>query len=178
VLDVTDAGSVREAVARAKRTEGAVSVLINNAGFGQAGAVEEVPLERVRRQVETDVCGLVKMCQLELPGTRCPGSERIVNLSSMSDRLTFPGDGFYHATKHAVEAISDALRFEVMGFGIQVMVIEPGLIRTRFSEFAIDSMGEGIKEVHTQASTPPWRGPPEELASAAYSQGPGVALKW
>jgi NAD(P)-dependent dehydrogenase (short-subunit alcohol dehydrogenase family) len=141
-LDVTDEESMRSAVEAVERAEGAVGVLINNAGYSQSGAVEEVPMEKVRRQFETNVFGLARMCQLVLPGMRRQGFGRIVNLSSMGGRLTFPGGGYYHATKHAVEAISDALRFEVRGFGVEVVVIEPGLIRTGFAETAVDSMGE------------------------------------
>ena len=141
-LDVTDEESMKSAVEGVERAEGAVGVLINNAGYSQSGAVEEVPMEKVRRQFETNVFGLSRMCQLVLPGMRGQGFGRIVNLSSMGGRLTFPGGGYYHATKHAVEAISDALRFEVRGFGVEVVVIEPGLIRTGFAETAVDSMGE------------------------------------
>src|ERR671932_959534 len=135
-LDVTDEDSMRSAVEEIERTEGAVGVLINNAGYSQSGAVENVPMEKVRRQFETNVFGLVRMCQLVLPGMREQGFGRIVNLSSMGGRLTFPGGGFYHATKYAVEAVSDALRFEVSGFGVAVSVIQPGLIRTSFDEVA------------------------------------------
>ena len=141
-LDVTDEGSMRETVAEVERAEGAVGVLVNNAGYSQSGAVETVSPEKVRRQFETNVFGLVRMCQLVLPGMRRQGHGRIVNLSSMGGKLTFPGGGIYHATKYAVEAISDALRFEVAGFGIEVVVIEPGLIRTGFSDVAAGSMGE------------------------------------
>jgi NAD(P)-dependent dehydrogenase (short-subunit alcohol dehydrogenase family) len=100
-----------------------------------------VPMEQVRRQFETNVFGLVRMCQLVLPGMRRERSGRIVNVSSMGGRMTFPGGGMYHATKHAVEAISDALRFEVRGFGIGVSLIEPGLIKTRFGQTAVGSIG-------------------------------------
>ena len=141
-LDVTDEDSMRNAVEEVERTEGAVGCLINNAGYSQSGAVEAVPMQQVRRQFETNVFGLVRMCQLVLPGMRRQGFGRIVNLSSMGGRLTFPGGGFYHASKYAVEAISDALRFEVRGFGVEVVVIEPGLIRTGFAQTAVDSMGE------------------------------------
>jgi NAD(P)-dependent dehydrogenase (short-subunit alcohol dehydrogenase family) len=141
-LDVTDEESMRSAVEEVERTEGAVGFLINNAGYSQSGAVEAVPMQKVRRQFETNVFGLVRMCQLVLPGMRRQGFGRIVNLSSMGGRLTFPGGGFYHASKYAVEAISDALRFEVRGFGVGVVVIEPGLIRTGFAQTAVDSMGE------------------------------------
>jgi NAD(P)-dependent dehydrogenase (short-subunit alcohol dehydrogenase family) len=124
-------------VEEVERIEGAVGVLINNAGYSQSGAIEEVPMEKVRRQFETNVFGLVRMCQLALPGMREQGFGRIVNLSSMGGRLTFPGGGFYHASKHAVEAVSDALRFEVRDFGVDVVVIEPGLIHTGFVQTAV-----------------------------------------
>ncbi len=105
-------------------------MLVNNAGYSQSGAIESVPIERVRAQFETNVFGLVRLTQLVLPGMREQRWGKIVNLSSMGGRLTFPGGGFYHATKYAVEAISDALRFEVRGFGIDVVIVEPGLIRS------------------------------------------------
>src|SRR2546421_4433426 len=111
-LDVTDEESMRTAVTTVEANEGAVGALVNNAGYSQSGAVETVPLDDVRRQFETNVFGLVRMCQLVLPGMRRQGHGRIVNVSSMGGRMTFPGGGFYHATKHAVAAISDALRFE------------------------------------------------------------------
>ncbi len=145
-LDVTDEDSMRAAVATVEEAEGGVGALVNNAGYSQGGAVEEVPLEDVRRQFETNVFGLVRMAQLVLPGMRARGSGRIVNVGSMGGKLTFPGAGFYHATKYAVEALSDALRFEVQGFGIHVSLIEPGLIRTQFAETAVstvDGAGDG-----------------------------------
>jgi NAD(P)-dependent dehydrogenase (short-subunit alcohol dehydrogenase family) len=169
-LDVTDEESMRHAVEEVERIEGAVGVLINNAGYSQSGAIEEVPMEKVRRQFETNVFGLVRMCQLALPGMREQGFGKIVNLSSMGGRLTFPGGGFYHASKHAVEAVSDALRFEVRDFGVDVVVIEPGLIRTGFAQTAVGSMGEG---------SGPYAGFEAEVARATrenYERGPLAAL--
>jgi NAD(P)-dependent dehydrogenase (short-subunit alcohol dehydrogenase family) len=99
-------------------------------------------MDSVRRQFETNVFGLLRMCQLVLPGMRSAGSGRIVNISSMGGKLTFPGGGAYHGTKHAVEALSDALRFEVAEFGVDVVVIEPGLIVTEFGETASASVGQ------------------------------------
>jgi NAD(P)-dependent dehydrogenase (short-subunit alcohol dehydrogenase family) len=139
-LDVTDEDSMRAAVAAVEDAEGAVGVLVNNAGYSQSGALETLPLDRLRAQFETNVFGLVRMCQLVLPGMRRQGGGKIVNVSSMGGRLTFPGGGAYHGTKHAVEALSDALRFEVRGFGVDVILIEPGLIKTRFGETAAGSI--------------------------------------
>jgi NAD(P)-dependent dehydrogenase (short-subunit alcohol dehydrogenase family) len=139
-LDVTDEESMRAAVQEVERAEGAVGALVNNAGYSQSGAVETVALDDVRRQFETNVFGLLRMCQLALPAMRRQGHGRIVNVSSMGGKLTFPGGGIYHATKHAVEAISDAMRFEVRDFGVEVSVIEPGLIKTSFAETSVGSV--------------------------------------
>lgn len=136
-LDVCDDASMVAAVAQVEREQGAVGVLINNAGYGLEGAFEETPMTEVRRQFETNVFGLTRMCQLVLPGMRRQRFGRIVNLSSVGGKLTLPGGAFYHATKHAVEALSDAMRFELQGFGIDVIVIEPGAIKTEFGRTAI-----------------------------------------
>jgi NAD(P)-dependent dehydrogenase (short-subunit alcohol dehydrogenase family) len=140
-LDVTDERSMENAVAEVEK-DGPIGALINNAGYSQSGAIETIPMDSVRRQFETNVFGLMRMCQLVLPSMRGAGSGKIVNLSSMGGKLTFPGGGVYHATKHAVEALSDALRFEVKEFGIDVVVIEPGLIVTEFGETAAGSLDE------------------------------------
>jgi NAD(P)-dependent dehydrogenase (short-subunit alcohol dehydrogenase family) len=139
-LDVCDEASMRAAVQAVQLAEGAVGVLINNAGYGLEGAFEEVPMTDIRRQFETNVFGLIAMTKLVLPAMRRQRWGRIVNLSSMGGKLTFPGGSYYHATKHAVEALSDALRFEVKGFGIDVIVIEPGPIKTRFGDTAVGSI--------------------------------------
>ena len=141
-LDVTDEESMRLAVATVEAEHGQVGVLVNNAGYGQYGPVERVAMDDVRRQFETNVFGLARMCQLVLPAMRAARHGRIVNVSSMGGRLTFPAGGYYHASKHAVEALSDALRFEVAGFGVSVSVVEPGLIRTRFGETARERHAE------------------------------------
>ena len=142
-LDVTSEESMSAAVAAVEEDEGGIDVLVNNAGYSQNGAVETVPLADVRAQFETNVFGLLRMCQLVLPGMRRRGEGTIVNMSSMGGRLTLPGGGIYHATKHAVEAISDAMRFEVSGFGVHVVVIEPGIIRSSFGETAAGSVSAG-----------------------------------
>ena len=153
-LDVTDEQSMSAAVQQVEQEEGAVGVLVNNAGYSQSGAVESIPMDVVRRQFETNVFGLVRMCQLVLPGMRNQRFGRIVNISSMGGRLVFPGGGFYHGTKFAVEAISDALRYEVKGFGVAVVVIEPGLIITEFGTTAAGSLadsGDGPYAAFNQA---------------------------
>jgi len=142
-LDVTDEASMAAAVAAVEQAEGAVGALVNNAGYSQSGAIEDVSMDSVRRQFETNVFGLMRMCQLVLPGMRRQGSGRIVNISSMGGKLVFPGGGVYHATKHAVEALSDALRFEVRNFGIGVSIVEPGLIKTEFAHAAATAIDEG-----------------------------------
>jgi short-subunit dehydrogenase len=132
---------MRAAVAAAE-ADGPLSALVNNAGYSLSGALETLPMDEVRRQFETNVFGLLRLTQLVLPGMRAAGRGTIVNLSSMGGRLVFPGGGAYHATKYAVEALSDALRMEVRGFGIHVVTVEPGLIRTEFGATAAGGVGE------------------------------------
>jgi NAD(P)-dependent dehydrogenase (short-subunit alcohol dehydrogenase family) len=141
-LDVTDEESMAAAVGAIESEEGSVGSLVNNAGYSQSGAVETVPIELIRRQFETNVFGLVRLTQLVLPKMRERRGGRIVNISSMGGRLVFPGGGIYHATKYAVEALSEALRFELHGFGIDVVLIEPGLIRTSFGDAAVGAISE------------------------------------
>jgi NAD(P)-dependent dehydrogenase (short-subunit alcohol dehydrogenase family) len=173
-LDVTDEASMTAAVEAVEAQEGAVGALVNNAGYSQSGAIEQVPLDEVRRQFETNVFGLVRMCQLVLPGMRRQGFGRIVNVSSMGANFTFPGGGFYHATKYAVEAISDALRFEVKGFGVDVVIVQPGIIRTGFAEAATTALDE---------ASPEGEGPYAEFDAAVakstrqvYEKGPAARL--
>jgi NAD(P)-dependent dehydrogenase (short-subunit alcohol dehydrogenase family) len=177
-LDVTDEASMRAAVDHVTNEEGAVGVLVNNAGYSQSGAIETIAMEDVRRQFETNVFGLMRMCQLVLPGMRDQHYGRIVNISSMGGNFTFPGGGVYHATKYAVEAISDALRFEVKGFGVDVVVIQPGLIRTEFGNTAAAevrtgdgpyaefnaSVAQSTKEVYEKGPVSRLGGGPETVA--------------
>jgi NAD(P)-dependent dehydrogenase (short-subunit alcohol dehydrogenase family) len=170
-LDVTDDDSMRAAVDAVEAEEDAVGVLVNNAGYSQSGALETVPLDAVRRQFETNVFGVLRIAQLVLPGMRRQGWGRIVNVGSMGGRLTFPGGGVYHATKHAVEALSDALRFEVRGFGVEVVLVEPGLIRTGFSDAAaatIQTGGDGPYAAFNAAVAGATR--------SAYERGPLARL--
>jgi short-subunit dehydrogenase len=135
-LDVTDESSMRAAVDAA----GPIDVLVNNAGYGLYGTVEQLPMAEIRRQFETNFFGLVGLTQLVLPGMRAAGGGRILNVSSMGGRATLPGGAFYHASKYAVEALSDALRMEVAQFGIDVVLIEPGPVRTPWNDVAAGSV--------------------------------------
>jgi NAD(P)-dependent dehydrogenase (short-subunit alcohol dehydrogenase family) len=143
-LDVLDEGSMRAAVDAVEQEHGAVGTLINNAGYAVSGALESTAIDAIRREFETNVFGYIRMAQLVLPGMRKLGTGRIVNLSSVAGRVTMPGAGAYAASKYAIEAVSDALRFEVRGFGVKVILIEPGPIRTAFTDTAnaaLDSSG-------------------------------------
>jgi short-subunit dehydrogenase len=119
---------------------GPIDVLVNNAGYGLYGTVEQLPMAEIRRQFETNFFGLVRLTQLVLPGMRAAGGGRILNVSSMGGRATLPGGAFYHASKYAVEALSDALRMEVARFGIDVVLIEPGPVRTPWNDVAAGSV--------------------------------------
>lgn len=147
-LDVTSEDSMAAAVKTVEAEHGRVGALINNAGFGEYGPIEESDLVRVRAMFETNVFGLARLSQLVLPGMRQARTGRIINLGSMGGRITFPVGGFYHATKYAVEAISDALRVEVKPFGIDVILVEPGLIRTNFESRVHESLEVGASASH------------------------------
>jgi short-subunit dehydrogenase len=139
-LDVTDGESCRKAIAEAEGAAGSIYALINNAGYGQYGPIEEIPLDAIRQQFETNVFGLIRLCQMVLPGMRRAGKGRIVNISSIAGEIKQPGSGIYHATKHAVEAIDGALRMEVESFGIDVIGILPGPVNTNFDDVAVASI--------------------------------------
>jgi NAD(P)-dependent dehydrogenase (short-subunit alcohol dehydrogenase family) len=147
-VDVCDEASMRRAVETVLEAEGAVGVLINNAGYGLEAPVEETPIDELRREFETNLFGPTLLTQLVLPGMRQQGWGKVVNVSSVGGRITIPGGGAYHASKHALEAMSDALRFEVRGFGVDVVLIEPGAIRSRWLDTAVD----GLRQRRTPGS--------------------------
>lgn len=130
------------AVRAVEAEHGRVGTLLNNAGYGEYGPIEEADLASVRTMFETNVFGLARMIQLVLPGMRAAGGGLVVNIGSMGGRIAFPVGGYYHATKYAVEGITDSLRNEVRGFGVDVVLVEPGAIRTNF-EATIDSSAVG-----------------------------------
>jgi short-subunit dehydrogenase len=144
LLDVTDEQSIARAAAEVDRlTDGrGVDVLVNNAGYGLPGPLEELSDRDLRTQFDTNVFGLMAVTRAFLPKMRARGAGRIINVSSIGGRVTFPMMGAYHATKYAVEALSDALRRELGAFGVQVAVIEPGPIRTEFSNRTLSELPE------------------------------------
>ncbi|MCX5786714.1 MAG: oxidoreductase [Elusimicrobia bacterium] len=141
-LDVTDEASLNNAVDTVFRAEGRIDILINNAGYGAHGAIEDVPMSEARRQFDVNVFGLARLTQLVLPIMRKQGSGKIINISSIAGKLTTPLGGWYHATKHAVEAYSDALRLEVGRFGIKIIIIEPGPIKTEWDGVTLANLSK------------------------------------
>lgn len=135
-LDVTDGGSIRGAVDAVLARAGRIDALVNNAGYGQYGAVEEVTLEEWRAQFEVNVFGAIAATQAVLPGMRRQLAGTIVNVSSVSGKVSIPFAAPYSASKHALEAVSDALRVELWPFGVRVVLVEPGPIETRFGDRA------------------------------------------
>lgn len=139
-LDVTDEESRSDAVQAVLLDEGRIDALVNSAGYGSYGALEDVELDEARRQFEVNVFGLVRMIQLVLPQMRARGSGTIVNISSMGGRIWMPIGGWYHATKHALEVLSDTLRVEVRPFGVDVVVIQPGAIESEWAGVAAETL--------------------------------------
>lgn len=135
-LDLTDDASIVAAVETIRTTAGRIDLLVNNAGYGSYGALEDVPMEEARRQVEVNLFGLARLCQLTTPLMRAQQSGTIVNVTSIGGKFGEPFGSWYHATKFAVEGLSDCLRMELRPFGIRVVVIEPGGIRTEWAGIA------------------------------------------
>ena len=139
-LDVTDEASVTAAVQTILRDSGQIDVLVNNAGYGSYGALEDVPMDEARRQFDVNIFGLARLTQLVLPTMRAQRSGRIVNISSVGGKLGEPFGSWYHATKFAVEGLSDSLRMELRQFGIDVVVIQPGAIVSEWNRIARDGL--------------------------------------
>ncbi len=144
-MDVTDEASMQEGVKTLLDAEGRIDVLINNAGYGYFGAVENVPMDDARNQLEVNVFGLARLCQLVLPTMRAQHSGRIINTASVAGRSVFYYGGWYHVSKYAVESLSDAMRMELKPFGIDVVIIEPGAIKTNWGIIAADHLTESSK---------------------------------
>ena len=144
-LDVTDEKRCADVVAEIVGEQGRIDVLVNNAGYAEYGPVEEVPLDRWRRQFETNLFGAVRLTKLVLPDMRERRHGRIINMSSMGGRMAFPLGGPYHGSKFALEAVSDVLRVEVAPFGIEVVLIEPGLVDTGYADTASSGLHDAAE---------------------------------
>ena len=162
-MDVTDDPSMQKGVARIISEAGRIDVLVNNAGYGSYGALEDVPLEEARYQFEVNVFGAARLTQLVLPHMRANGSGKIVNITSMGGKIHTPLGAWYHATKFALEAISDCLRLELKPFGIDVIVIEPGGIRSEWAGIAAD-------KVRAVSSTGPYAAQGNAVANSLASE--------
>lgn len=141
-MDVTDEQSMQQGVQTILDREGRIDILINNAGYGYFGAIENVPMSDARNQLEVNIFGLARLCQLVLPAMRAQHSGRIINISSVAGKSVIYYGGWYHVSKYSVEALSDALRMELQPFGIDVVIIEPGAIKTNWGIIAADHLLE------------------------------------
>ncbi len=139
-LDLTKDESIVNAVNTILEKEGRIDILINNAGYGSYGSVEEVSIEEAKRQFEVNMFGLARITQLVIPSMRKNQSGRIVNISSMGGKIYTPFGSWYHATKHALEGWSDCLRLELKEFGIDVVIVQPGGIQTEWGGIAAEHM--------------------------------------
>ena len=162
-LDLADQASCRQLSDTVSGAIGALDALVNNAGYGETGPVETMPIERARAMFEVNLFGLIGLTQMLLPPMRERRRGRIVNLSSIAGRFVTPGAGWYGASKHALEGISDALRLELHGFGVQVVLVEPGLIRTGFETVSAVSL-------QRHAADPVW-GRMMHRVAASWAEG-------
>ncbi|MDG4648929.1 SDR family oxidoreductase [Roseibacterium sp. SDUM158017] len=176
-LDVTDAGSIAAAVADGLSRFGRIDVLLNNAGYGAYGPLEAFSTERIRRQFDTNVIGLLDVTKAVLPHMRATRAGTIVNISSIGGQITFPLGTLYHGTKFAVEGLSEALHYELEPLGIRVRIVEPGMIRTDFGgrsfDFAMDETlsdyaptAEGMGRLFGKLAANP--SPPEVVAEVIW----------
>jgi NAD(P)-dependent dehydrogenase (short-subunit alcohol dehydrogenase family) len=175
-LDLTDGASIAAAVGDVQSRFGGVDILVNNAGYGEFGSIEETSIEDARREFEVNVFGLADITRRILPGMRAQGHGRIVNVSSLAGEFSSPLAGWYHASKFAVEALSDSLRAETRGFGIQVAVVQPGPVRTPWHEDALArlerasasgpyaAMARTVAAYHRSAQDQPITSDPDEVA--------------
>jgi len=141
-MDVADDASMVEGISTIMGREKRIDILINNAGFGSFGSLEDVTIEDARYQMQVNVFGLARLTQLVLPHMRAQKSGKIVNVTSTGGKLSSPMAGWYHASKYAAEALSDSLRMEVKPFGIDVIIIEPGAIQSEWSDISMQSLRE------------------------------------
>lgn len=176
-MDVTDDQSMVDGVRQVLEAEGCIDVLVNNAGYGYFGAIENVSMDEARRQVEVNVFGLARLCQLVLPSMRAQHSGRIVNLSSVAGRTVIYFGGWYHVSKYSVEALSDAMRMELKPFGIDVVKIEPGAIKTDWGIIAAQHLKESSAGTPYEEEGSRWADAMRWGYSSRYLSSPRVITK-
>lgn len=167
-LDLTDEASIGQCVGAVLEEQGRIDMLVNNAGYGYFGAIETVPLEEARRQLEVNLFGLARLTQLVLPSMREHGCGRIINVSSVAGKVVVAYGGWYNVSKFAVEALSDALRIETEPFGIDVVLIEPSGIKTDWGIIAADHLSA------SSAGTPYEPTAEREAALMRYAYGSNI----
>jgi NAD(P)-dependent dehydrogenase (short-subunit alcohol dehydrogenase family) len=176
-MDITQEDDIVTAVRTITAGHGGVDVLVNNAGFGMYGSVEETGLADARYQFEVNLFGMARLTQLLLPAMREKGAGKIINLSSMGGKIYTPLGAWYHATKHAIEGWSDCLRIEVAPFGIDVVIIQPGIIATEFGKVLLDPMlkrsGQGPYKALAQGMA---KGTRDSYAKPGAASPPSVVV--
>ena len=176
-MDVTDDASMVAGIERVIAEQGQLDVLVNNAGYGSYGAVEDVPIDEARRQFEVNLFGLARLTQLVTPHMRAQGSGRIINVSSIGGKFYEPLGAWYHATKFAVEGLSDSLRVELAPHGIRVVIIEPGPIRTEWNTISRDSLVEVSAGTAYEDQAEKVRSRMEKADQPMSSSGPEVVAR-
>ena len=176
-MDVTDETSMQQGVETVIQAEGRIDVLVNNAGYGYFGAIENVPMTDARRQLEVNVFGLARLTQLVLPYMRKQGNGRIINTSSIAGKMTFYMGGWYNVTKYSVEAFSDALRMEVKPYGIDVVMIEPGAIKTNWGIIAAQHLKESSAGTAYEEAGTRWADNMEWFYQTNMLSSPAVITK-
>ncbi len=176
-MDVTDDASMVAGIARIIDEQGRIDVLVNNAGYGSYGSVEDVPIDEARRQFEVNVFGLARLTQLVTPHMRAQGSGRIINVGSIGGKFYEPLGAWYHATKFAVEGFSDSLRVELAPYGIRVVLIEPGPIRTEWNTISRDSLVEVSRGTAYEDQAERVRSRMEKADQPRSSSGPDVVAR-
>ena len=176
-MDVTDETSMQQGVETVIQAEGRIDFLVNNAGYGYFGAIENVPMSDARRQLEVNVFGLARLTQLVLPYMRKQGCGRIINTSSIAGKMAFYMGGWYNVTKYSVEAFSDALRMEVKPYGIDVVMIEPGAIKTNWGIIAAQHLKESSAGTAYEETGTRWADNMEWFYQTNMLSSPAVITK-
>jgi short-subunit dehydrogenase len=178
IMDITEANEREACVKKILKKENKIDILVNNAGYGAYGAVEEVPLEEVKRQFEVNLFGLSELTKLVIPGMRENNSGKIINISSIAGKIWTPLGGWYHASKFALEGLSNCLRNELREFGIDVILIEPGAIETNWADTAgknlMKNSGEGVYQKQAQKKAAKYE---EMYGEGGMAVGPEVVAE-